>query len=597
MSIFLKQSKFKNGKNYLSIIYAYKVDGKVIQQTIRKIGFEDDLKDSYEDVVTHFKQVAKKLNEEALDGRYTNLRLDLNETAQKSDDDIKNLGYSALKLVYDEIKINDFLKSKQASTKLHYKLNDVLSLLVFSRILNPNSKYKTVLENPFFQDYNVSYKNMMQSLIKFNKFKDELQFHIWENTAELYKRDTSKTYYDCTNYYFEIEYNDEDILDKDGQIIKHGLRKRGVEKNKRPDPIVELGLLMDASGIPIAYNLFPGNQSEKNTLVPEINKLKNHYNLGRTIVVADRGLNTSDNIIKIAGTSLEKSQKMNGYVYGQSVRGADLEFKAWVLKGNYITDIINDDDQDITFVHKSRVYPKSMYVTRDDLPTTKSGNKKRQSIFIDQKQMVYYSQKYANKQKKDRDMMISKANDLILNPTSYTKATTYGAAAYVCNLTFNKSTGEIADGTNLSLNKRRILEEEQFDGYYSIVTSEENLSDLEIRNIYKGLTKIEETFKVTKSNLKTRPVFVWKQEHIEAHFLSCFVSLVIIRLLEKKLNHKYSINTILSALKKYKCTHVFGNIYKCYNYSDLIEDVGKIYNKDFSKVLKTRKDLRKLLNY
>lgn len=150
---------------------------------------------------------------------------------------------------------------------------------------------------------------------------------------------------------------------------------------------------MDASFIPLSYDLFPGNESEKNSLIPIFNRTKNDFDLNRTIVVADRGLNTSDNIIQISGLTLEQSLKKNGYVYGQSVRGADDEFKAWVLnQADYITEKIKDNnDKEITFKHKSRIYPKKMYVIRKDKGKTESGNKKRQSILVDQKQMVYYS--------------------------------------------------------------------------------------------------------------------------------------------------------------------------------------------------------------
>lgn len=280
------------------------------------------------------------------------------------------------------------------------------------------------------------------------------------------------------NYYFEIEYDDQDIRDENGKIIKKGIRKRDPEKNHRPDPIVEMGLLLDKSGFPISYNIFPGNTSEKETIVPEIQKIKRRHNIDKVIVVADRGLNCSDNMIKTASLDLDKKNR-DGYIYGQSIRGADKEFKDWVLKDDYIVDkIIDEDNNEIIFKHKSRIYPKKMYVTRDDKGLTKNGNKKKQTVTIDQKQMVYYSQKYADKQKRDRLMVIEKAKDLIKNPGAYTRATSYGAAGYINDIKFDKETGQISTVSSLSLNEDKIKEEEKFDGYYSIVTSEENLSDL-----------------------------------------------------------------------------------------------------------------------
>ena len=410
-----------------------------------------------------------------------------------------------------------------------------------------------------------------------------------------------------TNYYFEIEYNDEDtykldekgdpIKDKDGNYIieSKGLRKRGPEKNKRPDPIVQMGLLMDASEIPLAYNLFPGNESEKKLLIPILNRTKSDYDLGRTIVVADRGLNTSENILYISGTSLESAKKLNGYVYGQSVRGADEEFKKWVLEQNYITDIVMEDDKEIKFIHKSRIYPKKMRVVRTDKEKTKSGNDKIEYINVDQKQMVYYSQKYANKQKRDRAKMLEKAKDLIAHPDKYNRSTSYGVAGYINNLTFVKSTGEIADASNLTINTSRIEEEEKYDGYYSIVTSEEHLSDLEIRKIYRGLAKIEETFKVTKSGLENRPVFVKLKDHIESHFLICFISLVIVRLLEKKLENKYSFNKILQTIRSYTSSALEHDIYHQTFTNDVIQDIGNIYNIDLQRKYMTLSEIRKIL--
>ena len=392
--------------------------------------------------------------------------------------------------------------------------------------------------------------------------KEDIFKTIWENTKDKYNRDASTSYYDCTNYYFEIEYDDPDTIDENGKIVKKVLRKRGPEKNHRPDHIVEMGLLLDKQGFPISYNLFPGSTPEKETLVPEIKKIKRRHNIDKIIVVADRGLNCSDNMIKTAGIDLDKKNR-DGYVYGQSVRGADKEFKEWILKDDYIIDkIIDEDGNKIIFKHKSRVYPKKMYITREDKGLTKNGNKKKQSITVDQKQMVYYSQKYADKQKRDRQMVIEKAKDLIKNPGAYTRATSYGAAGYINNIKFDKETGAVSNSSELSLNILKINEDEKFDGYYSIVTSEEHLSNLELRNIYRGLAKIEETFKITKSEFNARPINVRLEDHIDAHFLICFISLVIIRILQNNTNNKYSIKNLLEKMKNFKCTHEAGNLYK-----------------------------------
>ena len=606
--MYLKVCPAYKGKIYLSYVQGYRDEnGKSKQKTVEKIGYLTDLEKIYDDPINYFRKLIKDKTEEEIN----KLIID-NLKSQKIDKNsvTKNLGYFVLKKIYKELGISNLLKEKQKLLKTDYVLDDILSMLVYMRILKPGSK-KDAYDNSniLFDKIDFSLDDVYRCLTNLTPLQHEIQKTIWENTKDKYNRDTSKTYYDCTNYYFEIEYNDDDIFERDekGEVIldKDGLpkikqksyRKRGPEKNHRPDPIIEMGLLMDASGIPLSYNLFPGNESEKLSLVPNFNKIKNDFNLGRTIVVADRGLNTSDNIIKISGTSLEQALKYNGYVYGQSVRGADDEFKSWVLSGDYRTDIIkDDDDNEIIFKHKSRIHPKKMYVTRDDKGKTKSGNKKREYILVDQKQMVYYSQKYADKQKRDREMIIKKANDLINHPELYTKATSYSVAGYVNNLKFVKGTGEVADASNLSLNIERIKEEEKYDGYYSIVTSEEHLSDIEIRNIYRGLSKIEETFKVTKSGLEARPVWVSRADHIESHFLTCFIALVIIRLLEIKLNNKYSFKKIIETVRNYTSNHIVHDVYLQGFRNNLIEDIENVFSTDLSRKFLTLSEIKKILN-
>ena len=604
--MFLKKS-FSNKRTYLSFVQGYRDEnGKVKQKTIEKIGYLDDLKKQYDDPISHFKEIAsQKSKEEINELTIKNIKSKIIDDNSKP----KNLGYVALKKIYQELGITDILDIQQKNSKIQYNLDDILSMLVYMRVLKPGSKKNNYEHmDMLFENYDFSLDDVYRSLTLLNPLKDKIQKAIWENTKDKYRRNTSCSFYDCTNYYFEIEYNDEDIfeydkdgnlvLDKDGapKIIEKGLRKRGPEKNHRPDPIIEMGLLMDSTGIPLSYDLFPGNESEKLSLIPILNRTKNDFNLGRTIVVADRGLNTSDNIIKIAGISLEQSLKMNGYVYGQSVRGADEEFKSWVLKEDYITEKIKDDNgKEIIFKHKSRIYPKKIYVVREDKGKTKNGNDKRESILVDQKQMVYYSQKYADKQKRDREMIITKAKDLIAHPEKYTRATSYGVAGYVNNLKFNKKTGDIADASSLSINEERIKEEEKYDGYYSIVTSEEHLTDIEIRNIYRGLSKIEETFKVTKSGLDSRPVWVSRADHIQSHFLTCFIALTIVRLLERKLNNNYSFNKIIDTIRSYKSNLIEHDYYLQNFRNEIIKEFEQSFNIDLSHKYLTLSEIKKIL--
>ena len=213
---------------------------------------------------------------------------------------------------------------------------------------------------------------------------------------------------------------------------------------------------------------------------------------------------------------------------------------------------------------------------------------------IYQKQMVYYSEKYAQRQRKERELVILKAKDLISNPGKYTRATSVGASGYIRNFDYDKKTGEII-ARELSLDTSKIEEESKFDGYYSIVTSELKMNDIEMRNVYKGLWKIEESFKITKSVLESRPVYVWTKEHIEAHFLTCFVSLVILRLLEQKINRKYSTEKIIDSLKKLISSNVEHDIYMQSFRNEVIKDLESVYKIDLSKKYLTLSKIKNIL--
>ncbi|WP_373657766.1 IS1634 family transposase [Sporomusa acidovorans] len=356
--------------------------------------------------------------------------------------------------------------------------------------------------------------------------------------------------------------------------------------------MVQMGLLMDSNGIPMAFNTFSGGESEKTSLIPIIRRVKKDYGIERIITVADRGLNTSDNTAFLAGTNDDHSQGHDGYVYGQSILSADKEFKAWVLKQDgYLHDKeIDKNGEVVVFTHKSRVYAKTIQLEN-------SQGKRRLKMNIYQKQMVYYSQKYAEKQKKERELVLAKAKDLIANPGKYTRATSFGAAGYINNIKFVKETGEIPDGIDLSLNLKKIAEEEKYDGYYSIVTSEKHLSDIEIRNIYKGLWEIEESFKVIKSEFKARPVYLKLENHINAHFLICFVSLLILRVLEYKLNKKYPVSQIRESLIRYSCSHLDQNYY-LFDYRDeILQLMESIFDMDLGNKIMSTSEIKKILQY
>ena len=601
--MFLRSITIK-GVTRLYFYESYYENGRTKQKCIESLGRLDELQKRFDDPVSHFKKVAEEKNAEQNTSRKTSVPIDLSSTMSTSEDNLRNVGYAVLKDLYKQLELDKFWKLVLRKTSIQYDLEAVFRLLVFSRILYPGSKRDTFLnKSAYFEDMDgFSLKDTYKALDVFDQYDEQLQKWIYSHSSKICERDMSVSYFDCTNYYFDIGRSDMDTFDDDGRPVdgkgnpaEIKYRKRGPEKNHRPDPIVEMGLLMDKDGIPLAFDLFPGNESEKVHMRPIINRVKSQFGSGRVIFVADRGLNTSDNIYFLNGDNKADHNPRDGYVYGQSVRGADAEFKAWVLKGDYKTEKLTDDDgREVTFTHKSRIHPKTIQVN-----TTVPGQKKKRKkpVSIDQKQMAYYSEKYAKKQKHDRDIMVARAKDLIKHPKKYDKITAAGSGAYVQNIAFDKSTGEIIEGRELVLDEAKIAEEEKYDGYYSIVTSELKMSDHEMRDTYRGLARIEETFKISKTEFESRPVFVWTNEHIEGHFATCFTALVLIRLLQSKLGSRYPIGKTIESLRKYNCTQIGTTLYQFVYYDEILEECGKIFHLELNNRYRTREQIRRLLKY
>jgi len=562
-----KATNKKTGRTYLSIVHNYRDKNTKSTRavTIKSLGYLDELEKDYDDPIEFFSLEAKRLNEQRLaENASLTFTFAKNELIPVNSVNRKNFGYAALSKIYHELKIDAFLKNRQRHSKEEYDANAIMKLLVFSRLLYPASKKKTY-ENRhiFFEKFDFSLDDIYRCLSLFNKHGDTLQHWLHERICDQYKRNTDLVYYDVTNYYFEIDEQDD-------------IRKKGVSKEHRPDPIVQMGLFMDTNGIPITYKLFPGNTPDKTTLIPALGKIQKEYSLGRIIIVADKGITTGDNIWYILSAK-------NGYILSYSVRSADREFKDYVLDED---GYIHKGDG---FKIKSRLYPREIQVT--------SVRGKKLKKTVDEKQVIFYSPKYAAKAKEERAAAISKAMDLIKNPGKYNKSTSYGAAKYVKNLTFDKKTGEVLESArrHLALDDVKLREEEKFDGYYAIVTSEYKESDEKIIEMYRGLWKIEESFKVTKSDFESRPVYLSLKEHIDAHFLTCFISLVIVRILEYRLKGKHSVTTILESLSKASCSYLRENYYLFDYFNDVLSDIGSELNIDFSKKVMSLGDIKKFL--
>ena len=561
----------KTGKTRLSIRRGYRdANGKVKNVTIQNLGDLEVLKKDYDDPIAHFKEVVKNMNEEE---KQINLpitvKIDKNEKLEEGTNNYKNFGYAALSKIYHELEIDKFLIHRfKIRNVSEFKINNIMKLLVFARALFPESKKSTYENrNIFFENTNFSLEEVYNTLTYIEPFKEQLQKYIYDHIQEQYKPNNECVFYDVTNYYFEIDDPDE-------------LRKKGVSKEHRTSPIVQMGLFMDTLGLPMCYKLFEGNTTDCLTLNPMVQELQKNYDVDRVIVVADKGLNTGNNIAynKAIG---------NGYVMSLSIRGANTEMKEFVLKEDGYT--YNNDK---TYKKKSRFYPREITITKKD----KNGKVTKTKTTVDEKQVIFWSADYAKRAKMERQPAIEKAKDLIGNVQKYNQKNCVGASKYVKHLVFDKNTGEIIEAkSQLSLDLDKIAEEEKYDGYYAIVTSEMDKTDDEIIDIYRGLWRIEETFKVTKSELEARPVYVSRQEHIEAHFLTCYIALVISRVLQHKLDKKYSVGKILESLQQCCCFNIQENIYQFTYYDAILKDIGSVTNIDFSVKNRNLQNIKNIL--
>lgn len=566
--MYLKKTPNAQGRIRLSIVDNYYDKQKKCsrQKTIESIGFLDELEKTYDDPIDHFQKRVDLLNQQKKEKQ-----VPINFTFYDSDrlcvgDNLrKNFGYAAFSKIYHELRLDSFFNNKQRHTKESYDANTIMKMLVYSRLLAPASK-KASYDNRdwFFEKTDYSLDDVYRCLTFLNKHKESLQVWMNDNIKKQYSRDTSLIYYDVTNYYFETD-EQTDLL------------RKGVSKEHRPNPIVQMGLFMDNNAIPITYELFAGNTNDCLTYRPNFGRIKKQFDLGRVISVADKGMTTGDNIWYTINTPTK-----DGYVFSMSIRGADKSIKEYVLDENGYEWIGEE------YKRKSRLCPRIIQIT------SKNGKKIKKQV--DEKQVVFWSQKYATRAKAEREAALAKARDLAKHPGNYTRATSYGAAKYVKKVEYDKETGEILTASSiLDINEDLIREEEALDGYYMLLTSEMDTPDDKIIDIYRGLWRIEESFKITKSELEARPVYVWTNEHIEAHFLTCFVALTLSRILEMKLEHKYSAGRILESLSKANCSLIQQNYYMFDYFDEVLKDIGDLMNIDFAKRIRTLGNIKQTL--
>jgi hypothetical protein len=497
------------------------------QRTIRDFGYLEDQEnpDAFMAMVEEFNANFKADN--------VPLRIEAAGTAKMycRENRKYNYGYKYLEAVYELLEIDQFIKDYEAkhSFRGKYSPGDIFKLLVYLRILKPDSKRATFqLKNGFYGlPFEFTLADIYRSLDRFAGFEVELQRHLNERIKETIGRDLSYAFYDVTNYYFEIDF-------PDGE---DDLRRKGVSKEHRVDPIAAMGLFIDTNGFPISMSIFPGNTSESLTLQPTMNDVKKSYGLGRLIVVADKGINSAKNIDLIVNNG-------DGFIFSQILKGKKgkryheqlFEQSGWT---------VNEDG-----TYRYKLFDEA-YEGKD-----KEGNKEIRT----RKVLLYWNRAEAEMAKRKREEKLKLAARSVKNNAYSIKK---GVDEYTKETIVDKTSGEILENTKKlrSVNLEKAEQNALYDGYFCIITSELDYDERKIRKAYSGLWRIEQSFQVLKSDLYARPVFVNTNDHIRAHFLVCFVALLIIRLIQHRMKEKaLSAERIARALNLATCRVFKGGI-------------------------------------
>lgn len=512
--------KNREGKTYVYLAESYRVNDKVSTRNIKSYGQLERLEAKEPGILERLKSEAKAGILSGSRPEKLSIDFQMNELINNP---FQNYGWKILEDIYKMLDITPVLD--KVKRKSEYDLDEILRLLVFGRILNPQSKSKTV-ENQslLWGEWNIDRQHMYRSLKHFNEVKEEIQLAAHHSIVKNMGREAMLVFYDVTNYYFEIDLNDEDIIDEEtGEIIEEGLRKRGPSKEQRPKPIVQLGLFMDTKGIPISYKLFRGNQVDSITYLPAIEQVKKQFGLERIVVVADKAMNSAGNVTQTRDNG-------DGWLFSQKHRGS-----RGVAKG--IQEFVLDTNgweynEKLTKAKKSMIRKRKL----SDGTTT------------EEKVVVTWNKKYADRERIRRDGALEYIETLT-NPERFRASCKRGGKKYIEMYELDKETGEKKPlSPFLDIDYEKVEFDAKFDGINVLVTSEINMSDEAIINHYHELSKIEDCFKVTKTEFDTRPVYVSLKAHIEAHFLTCFLSLIIIRILQNATDWQLSPRRIVDAL-------------------------------------------------
>jgi len=555
MAYFLKKATLK-GRTYLSIVesfYSHEKKGAA-HKSYKSLGSVETHKaNGIDDPIAVFQKEVDELNQQRKSERA--------RTISKVSP-LRHLGYFPLKSILGKLGVRQYVDYFKLTTDFEFDLYELLSSLIFARSVNPCSKRRTFHEvlPVLFDSCNYSYDQLLDGLsflgTNYRKFVEIFT----AATATVYGLDTSKTYFDCTNFYFEIDREDD-------------FRRKGPSKENRKDPIIGLGLLLDNNQIPICMEMFPGNESEKPVLRDVINSLKKRNNItGRTVHVADKGLNCAQNI-----AAAKKSG--DGYLFSKSVKILPKTEKEWVLLDSDYKKV-TDTNGRVLYYYKSCV---------DEFPYIVEHEGRKVTVKLHEKRLVTYNPDLAAKKRYEINKMVEKAKSLTL---SQAKKCDFGESSKYVNFTDEK--GEKA---RVSMNQQAINKDLELAGYNLIVTSELAMSDNDIYSTYHNLWRIEESFRIMKSDLDARPVFVQKESTIKGHFLICYLTVLLERLFQFNiLENKFSASEIFDFFRDFRVTKADGRYINTTTDSHFISHLSSILDLPLRNFHLSEPHVRKILN-
>ena len=565
--MYLRKSKKPNGRTYLTIVQGYRDEnGKNRARTVKSLGYVDALEAEFDDPVAHFEEECRRMTAEAARAEAPiAVEFTASKKIDKRAEGRVELGAAVPSAyLHRDLGIWSFFERKRTARGFSYDPCRILELLVWDRIAHPSSKHAAwQARERFPRKCGFTADDVYRCLTYLDGNADALVSSMNASLEESRgPRDASCLYYDVTNYYFECGEED-------------GFRMRGVSKEHRPSPIVQMGLFLDSDGLPLGYELFPGNRNDMTTLLPAMSKagVRDLPRGERVVVVADKGLNTSANI---AACVLDG----NGYIFSQSVRKATKGLKSWVLD-----DAGYEESASGSFKIKSRVSEKAVYVAGED--------GKRRRVMVPVKEVAFWSRDYFERSRRERAKVVEKSRAAVARG-DMSSAAAKTSVRYAKDVPVVRETGEAADH-NWVIDEERIADDEAMDGYYCIVTSEQDMDDREVIDAYRGLWRIEESFRVMKGDFDARPVYCSTESHIRAHFLVCYIALLAMRLMQLDTGRKYSAAQISEALAGVTGHLMDRNLYLFDYRTDLTDELAGAVGIDLSRQVLTRGQIRSIM--